>query len=190
MLINRIGVSVAALAAALGFSAIGGDAQAGRVPARQALLAQTPDITLEAEDGEFAAGRVMMRSNASSLRTLWLHGGESVTMRLNARDAGRYALVVRYSNDQAHSCDAGPCQTVRVAVDGRPTAHAVRAQKSGTRGWGYDWDSFLESPRFEIDLSPGLHRITLAVERASGDEGTPSRLSVELDCATLARLRR
>ena len=161
------------------------------VPAPQAApAAATPEITLEAEEGEYAAGKVMMRSNASELKTLWLHAGESVTMALKAPEAGRYTVIVRYSNDQAKPCEIGPCQTVRLAIDGRATAHAFLAQKSGTRGWGYDWNSFLMSPSFEIDLQPGVHRLTLSVEGAKGlDSGDP-KLSVELDAVTLTHVRR
>jgi hypothetical protein len=157
---------------------------------QSAPTATTPEITLEAEEGESAAGKVMMRSNASELKTLWLHAGESVTMAFSAPEGGRYVLAVRYSNDQARPCGVAPCQAVRLAIDGRATAYAFAAQKSGSRGWGYDWNAFLTSPAFEIDLQPGQHRLTLSVEGTKGVDSGGPRLSIEVDCVTLTRAGR
>ena len=83
------------------------------VPAPQAApAAATPEITLEAEEGEYAAAKVMTRSAASGLQTLWLHGGESVTMAFKAPEAGRYGVSVHYSNYKAKPCDRIPCPIV------------------------------------------------------------------------------
>lgn len=130
-----------------------------------------PDqILLEGEDGS-GDGQVMLRSEASGQRTVWLHAGESRTLRFQLPAEARYRLSVRYSND-----NFGPLEAVDVGIDG-VRAGQFAAQDTGDFGFG--WNVFRWSDPFDpVTLSPGTHEVTIAV---TGGDG----FGVEIDVVKL-----
>ena len=72
-------------------------------------------------------------------------------------------VAIRYSND---NYDDLPNESIRVYLDSQLIGQFTARD---TGGWGAGWNVFKESKEFPVDLTPGNHRVTLAV--AGGDGG-------------------
>jgi hypothetical protein len=141
---------------------------------RRALtrLSPTIEIALEAEEGS-GDGDMKSRSEASGDRTVWLQHGESHTLTFQSLGSARYAIVVRYSND-----NFGPLETVGISVDG---ANIGQFSAQDTGDFGAGWKMFESSgPVGTVDLEPGTHELAIVV---SGGDG----YGVEIDMVTLER---
>jgi hypothetical protein len=131
------------------------------------------EIVLEAENGT-GAGGVRQRSTASNSGTVWLHAGETRTMRFTIDAPRRYALTVRYSNDNS---DSWPCEVVEVRIDDAVIG-SFTAKDTGSDGFG--WNVFEVSAPFDVDLAGGAH--TVAVTPTGGDT-----FGIEIDVVRLVR---
>jgi hypothetical protein len=131
------------------------------------------EVLLEAENGT-GAGGVKQRSAASNSRTAWLRAGETRTMRFTIDTSGRYALTVRYSNDNG---DTWPCEVVEVRIDDAVIG-SFTAKDTGSNGFG--WDVFEVSAPFDVDLAGGAHMV--AVTPTGGDT-----FGIEIDVVRLVR---
>jgi len=132
-----------------------------RAQERLASSGTTERIDLEAEDGS-GDGQTMMRSNASSEKTRWLHAGETLTITTTIADPALYTFSVRYSNDNLNT---RPGEQVQVIVDDTPLDRFT-AQDTGDSGYG--WNVFVTTdPLGPIYLWPGEH--TIQIEVTGGD---------------------
>lgn len=137
-----------------------------------ARLAVPAHLFLEGEQGS-GHGHVMQRSAASGQRTVQLQAGESRTLAFELSGSARYAISVRYSND-----NFGPLETVTLSLDG-DTVGQFTPQDTGDFGAG--WNVFASSgPIGVVTLQPGAHQLVVAV---SGGDG----FGVEIDGVTLDR---
>jgi hypothetical protein len=126
-------------------------------------------LVLEAEiaSGE---GDPMQRSAASGGVTVHLAPGQRREWLFKVLGPGsRYAVLVRYSNDET-----GESETLRATLDGAALG-SFRAQDTGDDGAG--WNTFVADRAGARDLTPGEH--VLALESAGGDG------CIEIDLVTL-----
>ncbi len=139
----------------------------GRLAAPQAIL-------LEAEAG--TGGRIMQRSAASGQRTVLLQAGQGLTLPVAPVCCGaRYALRLRYSNDNFGSSEA-----VTVRLDGAVIG-SFTARDTGDFGSG--WNQFVTGAEIgPVELAQGAMN-TLRVEVAGGDG-----FGVEIDSIELRRV--
>ncbi len=121
------------------------------------LQAQLPEqFRLEGENGQ-GNGSINWRSNASALKTVWLHAGEMRNWQFPFDGQGQYVVSLHYSND-------GPADTVAVFLDNTQVGQCVT---QSTGGYGYGWNQFAECFIGNVTLSPGSH--TLTVKAVSTD---------------------
>lgn len=102
---------------------------------------------------------LMPRAAASGEQTVLLQVGQTRHLAFVSAVAGRFTLLVRYSNDTK-----APPDVVAVAVDGREVGRFA-AVDTGDEGHG--WNAFRESSAVYADLEPGPHE--LALTPISGD---------------------
>lgn len=134
-----------------------------------------PQVSVvEAESG--TGGSVMPRSAASGQRTMLLQAGQGTTLVIPAASGGaRYALTLRYSND-----NFGPSEVVTVKLDGAVFG-SFTAQDTGNFGFG--WNQFVVSPVLgPIEIAPGSSH-ALRIEATGGDG-----YGVEIDSLELQRV--
>ena len=138
----------------------------------QERLGTLDQIVLEAEAGS-GDGQVMLRSNASGQKTVLLKDGETLALTFLLTGSVRYAVNVRYSNDNANN---QPSETVTVTIDGKTIGEFI-AKDTGDGGLG--WNVFTSSLITEpVDLLTGTHTMEVFVE--GGDE-----FGVEIDAVFL-----
>ena len=136
-----------------------------------ARLNAPPDIQLEGETGS-GEGVVQQRGAAANGKTIWLHAGETCTLNVSLAGPERYALSVRYSND-----NFGASEVVTLKIDGQD-AGQFTAEDTGDFGFG--WNNFVTAPLPSIDLAAGGHTITIT---PTGGDG----FGVEIDYVKLDR---
>ncbi len=134
-----------------------------------------PQILLEAEAGS-SPGPVMWRSNASNLRTVWLHAGQWLKLSFYIPVTSCFRLdTVCWSND---NLPFAPSESVDVLLDGNNIGRII-ADNTGSLGGG-GWNVFkCSDPIGILNLQPGTHEITLTV---SGGDG----YGVEIDVVKLS----
>ncbi len=134
-----------------------------------------PQVSLlEAEAG--TGGRIMQRSAASGQRAVLLQAGQGVTLPVAPACCGaRYALRLRYSNDNFGSSEA-----VTVRLDGAVVG-SFTARDTGDFGFG--WNQFVTSAELgPVEIVQGAAN-TLRVEVTGGDG-----FGVEIDSIELRRV--
>jgi hypothetical protein len=129
---------------------------------------------LEAESGE--GGRVMTRSAASGQRTVLLQAGQATVIPAGpACCGGRYAITLRYSND-----NFGPPEVVTVRLDGAVVGSFTALD---TGNFGFGWNQFVSSAEIvPVEIGPGASN-TLRVDVTGGDG-----FGVEIDSIGLRRV--
>lgn len=149
-------------------------AQAGEQATK--LGAMRPSkVVVEGESGH-GDGKVMERSKASGDKTVHLSAGEARALPFHVASRARYAISVRYSNDNDNS---QPGEQVDVRIDGV----GVGSFTAGDTGdFGSGWNVFRSSGTVgSVRLKPGAHKATLTV---SGGDG----FGVEIDLVRLKPL--
>ena len=118
------------------------------------------------------------RSNASGFAVWHLGDGDETSYIMEVETAGKYDLIVRYSNDEA---GLGDLVTVSVQGD-RVGTFLPRA--TGDSGLG--WNVFVESPAISLgDLTPGELEIALRLDSPDGSGIDVDVLLLELPAPTL-----
>lgn len=137
-------------------------------------LAAPQVSVLEAESGE--GGRVMTRSAASGQRTVLLQAGQAMVLPATpACCGGRYAITLRYSND-----NFGPSEVVTVRRDGGVVGSFTALD---TGNFGFGWNQFVSSAEIgPVEIGPGASN-TLRIDVTGGDG-----LGVEIDSIGLRRV--
>jgi len=163
--------------------------ESGAIPAEIAAYPNTKNDSgpsYEAESASRSAGLTVASDHPGYTGTGFVANfgavGDSVTFTVNAAEARRYSLVLRYAN--ATAGDA----TRTVSVDGAVIGRVVMPKDTSWDNWHYDSD--IVTPT----LTAGNHTVTIAV--ASGDSGyinldnlvlgTLDTTSVQLEDATIA----
>ena len=136
------------------------------------FLGPPASATLQAEAGT-GNGSSMPRGNAQGLQTVWLHAGESRSMRFPLPTSAHATVAVRYSND-----NFGDTEQVDVVVDA-VTIGSFSAQDSGDYGQG--WNVFVQSSVLgPVPLGPGEHTVSVTVRSGTGDG-----YGIEIDAVTV-----
>ncbi|MDQ1722223.1 MAG: dextranase, partial [Pseudonocardiales bacterium] len=163
--------------------------ESGAIPAEIAAYPNTKNDSgpsYEAESASRSAGLTVASDHPGYTGTGFVANygaaGDSVTFTVNAPEARRYSVVLRYAN--ATAADS----TRTVTVDGTVIGHVVMPKDSSWDNWHYDSD--IVTPT----LTAGNHTVSISV--GAGDSGyinldnlvlgTLDTTSVQLEDATIA----